>query len=291
MENNNNATQNNTIDLLRLWQLFKQHILSVLIWTIGLGIIGFALAEFAIQPKYSSTAQILVNQKKDSDPNALYNAQQADVQMINTYKDIITSPVVLNDASKYLANPVKVVKKAQPAKYETDANGIRRRISPAQPAVTERAGKSYDFSAKELNKMIKVQTQQNSQVFSLTATADTPATAKAIVNAVADSFKKKIPGIMNVNNVTIVSKGATGIKSSPNVELFTLAGLVLGFIIAIAIIIIRDAMNTTVRNDDYMIDELGLTNLGTVTHFSLSNSFSLKGNNDNNGNSRRSKRV
>ena len=105
MENNNNATQNNSIDLLRLWRLFKQHILSVIIWTVGLGIIGFALSEFIIQPKYSSSAQILVNQKKDRDPNALYNAQQADVQMINTYKDIITSPVIFNDASDYLALP------------------------------------------------------------------------------------------------------------------------------------------------------------------------------------------
>lgn len=289
METNNNATNNNSIDMLRLWRLFKEHILSILIWTIGLGIIGFALAEFVIQPKYTSTAQILVNQKRDKDPNAIYNAQQADVQMINTYKDIITSPVVLNDASNYLANPVKVVRKAVPAKYIVTINGVRRKVRDAQPAVTERSGKSYDFSAKQLNKMVKIQTQQNSQVFSITATANTPAQAKAVVNAVANSFKKKIPSIMNVNNVTIVSKGTNGIKSSPNTKLFTLAGLVLGFIIAVAIIIIRDAMNTTVRDDDYLTDELGLTNLGTVTHFSLSNSFSLK--NKDNGNSRRSKRV
>lgn len=289
METNNNATNNNSIDMLRLWRLFKEHILSILIWTIGLGIIGFALAEFVIQPKYTSTAQILVNQKRDKDPNAIYNAQQADVQMINTYKDIITSPVVLNDASKYLANPVKVVKKAVPAKYVVNLDGVRRKVRDAQPAVTERSGKSYNFSAKQLSKMVTVQTQQNSQVFTLTATANTSAQAKAVVNAVANSFKKKIPSIMNVNNVTIVSKGTNGIQSSPNTELFTLAGLVLGFIIAMAIIIIRDAMNTTVRDDDYMTDELGLTNLGTITHFSLSNNFSLK--NKDNGNSRRSKRV
>ncbi|GBG04982.1 Wzz/FepE/Etk N-terminal domain-containing protein [Lactobacillus rodentium] len=289
MENNNNATQNNSIDLLRLWRLFKQHILSVIIWTVGLGIIGFALSEFVIQPKYSSSAQILVNQKKDRDPNALYNAQQADVQMINTYKDIITSPVILNDASDYLANPVKVVKKAQKAKYVVGADGVRRRVRAAKPAVTERDGQSYDYSAKELNKAVSVQTQQNSQVFTLTATAVTPDQSKAIANAVANSFKNKIPKIMNVNNVTIVSRATKGIKSFPNTKLFTLAGLVLGFIIALAIIITRDAMNTTVRDDDYLSNELGLTNLGTVTHFALSNSFSL--NKDKDKGNRRNKRV
>ena len=41
----------NTIDLRRLWLLIKSHILGILIWTVGLGIVGYALASFLIQPK------------------------------------------------------------------------------------------------------------------------------------------------------------------------------------------------------------------------------------------------
>lgn len=286
------ATQTNTIDLKHLWSLVRSNIWRIIIWTIGLGIIGFAVAEFVIPPKYSSNTQILVNQKKDNDPNATYTMQQANIQVINTYKDLITSPVVLKDASNYLENPTKVVRKAKAAVYRRNAEGNRVLVSKARPAVVERDGKSYDISAKQLQGMISVQTQQNSQVFTVSAKANTPEKAQAVANAVANSFKKKISSIMDVNNVTIVSSANKGVKSSPNVKLFTLAGLVIGFLISFAIIIIRDSLNTTVRNNEYLTDELGLTNLGTVTHFRLSNNFKINKSegNDNNGKSSK-KRV
>lgn len=281
------ATQNNTVDMRHLWQLVKQNIWRIILWTVGLGIIGYALAAFVIPPKYTSSTQILVNQKKDSDPNAVYAIQQANVQMVNTYKDIITSPVILKDASKYLANPTTVIRKARAAVYRRDSDGNRQLVRKARPAVIERDGKSFVVSAKQMQKAVSISTQQNSQVFTLSATANTPEKAKAIANAVAKTFKKKIPNIMNVNNVTIVSNASTGTKTSPKVPLFTVAGLVLGLIIAFAITIIKDAMNTTVRTDDFMTNELGLTNLGTVTHFHLSNNFSIKKSDENDKKRRR----
>lgn len=271
------TNQNNTIDLRHLWQLVRQNIIQILIWTIGLGIVAYALADFIITPKYSSQTQILVNQKKAmDDPNAAFAAQQANMQLVNTYKDIITGPVILKDASNFLANPVKVVRKAQKAVYKRNEDGTRRLVRLAKPAVIERSGKSYTVPTKQMQKAVTVQTQQQSQVFTLAATANTPQKAQAIADAVAQSFKKKIPSIMNANNVTIVSDANLGTRSFPNTKLFTLAGLVLGLIISIGLILLKDSLNTTVRTDNFMTNELGLTNLGTVTHFHLSNSFKIK---------------
>lgn len=268
----------NTIDLRRLWLLIKSHILGILIWTVGLGIVGYALANFVIQPKYTATTQILVNQKNASkDAGQAWNTQQADIQVINTYKDIITSPVILKDASKWLANPTEVVRKAEKAKYTTLADGTRRLVRRGHPAEVRRVGDGYNISASQLAKAVSVQTQQQSQVFTLSATSSDPDHARMIANAVARSFKNKIKSIMNVNNVTIVASATTPKqKTFPNTKLFTLAGAVLGLIISVAFIVIRDSMNTTVRDDSYMTDELGLTNLGQVSHFKLSNKFSVK---------------
>ena len=268
----------NTIDLRRLWLLIKSHILGILIWTVGLGIVGYALASFVIQPKYTATTQILVNQKHNAnDANQAYTTQQADIQVITTYKDIITSPVILKDASKWLANPTEVVRKAEKPKYATLADGTRRLVKRGHPAEVKRVGEGYNISASQLAKAVSVQTQQQSQVFTLSATSNDPDHARMIANAVARSFKNKIKSIMNVNNVTIVASATTPQqKSFPNTKLFTLAGAVLGLIISVAFIVIRDSMNTTVRDDSYMTDELGLTNLGQVSHFKLSNKFSVK---------------
>ena len=64
------------------------------------------------------------------------------------------------------------------------------------------------FTNGELKKAISVETQQNSQVFSLAVKTNDPAKSALIANTVANVFKSRIKGIMSVNNVTIVSRAS-----------------------------------------------------------------------------------
>ena len=269
--------QNNeevTIDLRRLFILIKKHLISFLIWMIGLGLGAYGVAEYVLVPKYTASTQLLVN-RKSADANQAYTNQQADVNAVTTYKDIITSNVILKGASKYLANPVTLVKKATPAKkavYRTEEDGTRtlvKKAVKAKPAVYKREGKSYSVSASELSSAVSVTTTESSQVFTLSATAETPAKAQAIANAVAKEFKEQIPKIMDVNNVTIVAEAPEGTKSFPNVNMITAIGVLVGLVISLLIIIIKDLSDTTVREDSFMTNELGLTNLGEVSSITM----------------------
>ncbi|MGN1272617.1 MAG: YveK family protein [Lactobacillus sp.] len=277
-----NTTEDNsseTVDLRQLLALLRKHIWALIISSIGFAFIGWFVSDIVMIPKYSSSAQVLVNDRSNkADPNAAYAAQQANMQMVTTYKDIITSHVILQEASKRLANPSVLVKKAQPAKYRKDASGKRILVKKAQPAVYGQADRPYSVSASELASSISVNTQQQSQVFSVTATADTPYKSRAEANAVAEVFKAQVPNIMSVNNVTIVAPATTGTQSSPNVKLFTLAGFVVGLVLCVMIIILKNMINTTVRDDSYLSQELGLTDLGQVAHFSVPSSFSVNAN-------------
>ena len=292
MEQEQKQTEN-TIDLTQLLQICRRHIWALIIWSVGLALVGWGVANFIISPKYTSNAQILVNQKANkNDPNAAYTTQQANMQMVTTYKDIVTSHVILKDASDRLANPVRVVRKARPAKYRTNEEGRRVLVRKAQPEVVERSGKSYSVSTSELAKSVSVNTQQQSQVFSISATADTPEKAKVEANAVARSFRDQIPNIMNINNVTIVAPATNGSQSSPNVKLFTLAGFVIGLVLSFAVILIREMTDTTVKDDAFLTDNLGLVDLGQVSHFHVSSSFTIRRKkNNSNGPKRRSRRV
>ena len=269
--------QNNeevTIDLRRLFILIKKHIISILIWMIGLGLIAYGVSEYVLVPKYTASTQLLVNHKS-TDSNVDYNNQLADINAITTYKDIITSRVILKGASKYLANPVTLVKKATPAKkavYKTNDDGTRtlvKKAVKAKPAVYKRESKSYSISPSELASAVSVTTTTSSQVFTLSATAETPAKAQAIANAVAKEFKEQIPKIMDVNNVTIVAEAPKGTKSFPKVSLITAIGVLAGLVISLLIIIIKDLSDTTVREDSFMTNELGLTNLGEIASITM----------------------
>lgn len=269
--------QNNeevTIDLRRLFILIRKHIISILIWMIGLGLIAYGVSEYVLVPKYTASTQLLVN-RKSTDANQAYANQQADVNAVTTYKDIITSNVILKGASKYLANPVTLVKKATPAKkavYRTEDDGTRtlvKKAVKAKPAVYKRESKSYSVSVSELASAVSVTTTTSSQVFTLSATAETPAKAQAIANAVAKEFKEQIPKIMDVNNVTIVAEASKGTKSSPKVKMITIVGVLAGLVISLLIIIIKDLSDTTVREDSFMTNELGLTNLGEIASITM----------------------
>lgn len=245
MENSENST--NTIDLQRLIILFRKHIVMLLLCTILTGVLGFVVAKFVVVPKYTTNVELLVNRRssgnKNSDP---YNDQQADVQYINTYKDIITNQVILNKVS-----------------HDLNSSKTARQY-----------GRTYDMSTGELQQSIKISNQQNSQVFSVAVKTADPQKSAAAANAIAHVFKDNIKKIMSVNNVTIVSRAAVpSAPSFPNVKLFTLAGAVLGLLLSAIYLVIKELMDTTIKDDDFVTKELGLTNLGHINHFHLSHAF------------------
>ena len=137
-------------------------------------------------------------------------------------------------------------------------------------------GKNYHMTTDQLKKAISVETQQNSQVFSLAVKTNDPAKSALVANTVANVFKSRIKGIMSVNNVTIVSRASVpDAPSFPNKKLFTLAGALLGLILSFVYILIGELTDTSVYDDEFMTDELGLTNLGHINHISMSNDFKI----------------
>lgn len=256
----------NYLDLRQILGIIRKHIIFIIISFILCLIIAVGLEKFVITPQFTSTAQILVNQKKDTSvPGAAFQDQQADVQMISTYKDIITNQLVLKTASQRLANPVKVIHSARKARYHVSANGHRHLIKASRPAVVKSTGTPYDMSVKQLQGAISVTNQQNSQVFALNVESDDPQKSAAIANTVAKVFKQKIRRIMSINNVTIVSE-ATPVKqkSFPKTSIVLLAGAVIGLLVGLGYAFIRELTDTTIKDDEFLTNELRLTNLGHI---------------------------
>jgi Capsular polysaccharide biosynthesis protein len=73
-----------------LFKIIRKHWSAIVITTVLGIVIAGVLSFFVMTPKYQASVDILVNRKQDNAMNQLSD-QQADVQMINTYKDIITN--------------------------------------------------------------------------------------------------------------------------------------------------------------------------------------------------------
>ncbi|QFR68946.1 YveK family protein [Companilactobacillus paralimentarius] len=220
------------ISMMQIVGILRKHIKAIFGTTIVVTLAAIFVTFFVMTPKYSATTQILVNRKLSEDmQSAQFQQVQADVQMISTYKDIITSPTVLKDVNKKVSS------------YP-----------------------GYPGSMGALKESLSISNSQNSQVFSVTAKSTDAGTAAAIANMTAKVFKKKVVKIMSVNNVSIVSEAETNTKPvSPRKTLNVLVGIVLGLILGVALAFVRELTDRTVSNETFLTDGLGLTNLGAVT--------------------------
>ncbi len=274
---------NNVLELRQLWDIIRKHFFAILFMAIiGAGL-GFAIAEFLIAPTYSASTSMLVNRSNDNN-NASVNLsdQQADVQIINTYKNLVISSNVLGDVSKKLKHPEPiVVQKAKPAEYRTLADGTQRLISPAQKEITKpSAQKPYNLSVDQLKKMVSISNQQNSQVFSIDVKAKNAKEAATVANTVADSFKNKIGDFMKINNVSIIdSAKPSNVPVAPNKKLFALAGLVLLGGVTFLAVLIKELSDTTVKSPEEVSQLFGLTNLGAVGHIKKIKHFDMSATN------------
>lgn len=271
---------NNVLELRQLWHIIQKHFFALISMAIIGACAGYGVAKFVIAPTYSASTSMLVNRSADDTSTATANLsdQQADVQLINTYKNLIISSNVLETVSDKLENPAPiVVQKAKDAVYETLADGTRRLVTPAQKEITKPSNKTkYQLSVDELKSMVTISSQQNSQVFSINVKSKDPKLAADVANEVADVFKDKIGGFMKINNVSIIDSAKANKKPvSPNTKLFTLAGLLVLGGLTFLYMLIKELADTTIKSPDEVSQLFGMTNLGVIGHIKPIKNFSM----------------
>ena len=120
-----------------------------------------------------------------------------------------------------------------------------------------------------LRDSITVQSESNSQVFSIRVENENPYQAAEITNATAGIFQERIFDIMNVDNVTIISEATPNMNpASPNNLLNIMIGFLLGAMIGIGLIFLRELVDNSVKSKEQAEKITGWHNLGEVNYFS-----------------------
>lgn len=198
-----------------------------------LGVVALAgVTFFLITPKYGTDTQLVVQSNQETLTNAnLQSDLTGNVMMVNTYKDLIKSDVVLDQVSLQLAKE----------------NGIQ-------------------YTSNELNKMISVTQSQNSQMFSIRVISINAKEAMEIANKTAMIFKEKAVEILKVDKVSIISPAKLQTTPvSPNKKLNLLIGAVIGLILGVMIVFLLEFLDKTVKDTKFIENELELPILGEIS--------------------------
>ena len=219
-----------TISLKEIFDLLRKRMTTILISTfIGLALAG-GFTFFFITPQYSSRAQLIVSMPQSETSSV--NDINFTLQMLNTYKDIILQG-------------------------DAQAEEVQRRLE---------ADNGINMTMGEIKASLQVVQAQNSQMFSIQATADNAMTAELIANTTAEVFQETVKDILtNVEEITIVSRAvASPNPVSPNNKLNLAIGLVLGMMVGVGLAFVFELLDRTVKDPRFVTENLELTILGTV---------------------------
>lgn len=217
------------ISLVELFDIIKKHFKYIVLTTLATTVIASIYTLFLVTPMYQSSTEILVTQSSSENTVVSQADINTSISLINTYEDIIRNNVILD-----------------PVIEELD----------------------LDMTTGALRDSITVQSESNSQVFSIRVENENPYQAAEITNATAGIFQERIFDIMNVDNVTIISEATPNMNpASPNNLLNIIIGFLLGAMIGIGLIFLRELTDTTVKSEEYVEQATGWVSLGHISTF------------------------
>ncbi|KKK38887.1 capsular biosynthesis protein [Mesobacillus campisalis] len=218
-----------TISLKELLQTLKKRMALILAITLTAVIVSGVVSFFFLTPIYQASTQILVNQKNDE--QAMYNSSQVqtNLQLINTYSEIIKSNRILDIVADEL---------------------------------------NLGLTTEELKGQITVSNQNESQVINISVLDENPDTAADIANTVANVFAKEVVHIMNVDNVSIlaeaaVTNGQAPVKPQPVLNIAI--ALVVGLMAGVGLAFLLEYLDNTVKDEQDVERQLELPILGVIS--------------------------
>ncbi|MEH6991046.1 YveK family protein [Cytobacillus firmus] len=229
-----------TISLKELFQTLKKRFSLIIAITIVAVMVSGIVSYFLLTPIYQSSTQILVNQAKDEQGVYTAGEVQTNLQLINTYNVIIKSAAILELVKKEL---------------------------------------DLDITTGALNEKVTVQSEQNSQVVTISVQDEDPQMAANIANKTAEVFQKEIVSIMNVNNVTFLAKAELGENPSPvkPQPLLNIAiAMVLGLMAGVGIAFLLEYLDNTIKDEQDIEKAVGLPVLGVIATIEETNESSSR---------------
>ncbi|MBC2370740.1 capsular biosynthesis protein [Listeria booriae] len=217
-----------SLNVKQIWDLLKKNKWVILISMCTSALLMSGYLYFFSTPIYQSETQVLINQSVPQNTIVQSQDVQANLQLINTYTSIIMSPRILSQVSENM-------------------DGV--------------------YSIKELEQMIQVNSTSDSQVVKINVESADAADAVKIANETVAIFSKDIPKIMKIDNIYTLSEASLDADAAPvkpHTGLLIAVATLLGLILGIVIMFIRDLFDRSIKTAEDVEKTLGLSVLSMI---------------------------
>lgn len=216
-------------DLGRVIQLVLKGWKLVVTLTVLFALCAFLYTQFLVTPTYTSGGSLVVYNRSIDAQNAIggYNATDmtASVRLVNTCIEIMRRPQFLDRVRAQLS--------------ESDAEALSLgKIAMSAVAETE--------------------------LLNIQVTDTNPYRAQRMVDAILEVAPVEIKEHIVVGSVEPVYTATPGVLRSNQMPVKVMGGALLGFVLAVLLILLADLLNTTVNSSEEISEQYGLPVLGNV---------------------------
>lgn len=218
-----------TIDLLELLGVLRQHILALLLTTVLAALAGFLVSSFVLTPQYQASALMIVNTRQDTSANVTSDQLTSASRLVSTYSIIVKSDTVLNQVIANLGLNMT---------YETLASKV------------------------------EVSAVDETQVMEITVTDPNPDGARQVCEQITQVAPDAILTAVEAGSVKVISAASVDPDPvSPNIPRNTAIAGVLGLVACVGILFLRVLLDNKINTEDDVTKHLGLTVIGVIPNY------------------------
>lgn len=221
--------ENEVIDLTEILSAVRQHLLELIFVTLVAALVGFTASKFLMNPKYDSSALMIVNTRQDVNANVTSDQINSATKLVSTYSIIIKSDTVLQQ-------------------------------------VIDNLGLNLTYA--QLNKRVTVAAVDDTQVMKITVQSDSPEWARQVCEQIITVAPDVIKEAVEAGSVKVISNASLATEPvSPNIKKNTMLAAAVGFVLVISIIVLQVLLDNKINTEEDVTKYLDMTVLGVIPQY------------------------
>ena len=216
---NENEIQRNEemeVDIGRVMRAVMNRAWLVVLITVLCGAIAVAVTYLLITPQYQASAKFYVNNNSRLPGD---NASSMSSGDLSTSRNLVDSYLVILNTKETILD------------------------------VIDYAG--CDLTYREIKEMITAAAVNETEIFQVTITSPNPTEALQIANAIVEVLPERISTIIDGTSAKVVETAVLPVSpSSPSYPKNAVIGALLGFVLVVAIIVLREIFDVTIRSEE-----------------------------------------
>jgi len=220
------------MDLVKILEIILKLWWFVLIFAVIAGLIAFSISSFLMTPKYTSHAKVYVDGSQRSAGSGInYNELTTNARLVSTYIEVLCSDTYLNSIA---------------------------------------AQSEYKITGSQIKNNITMNSANQTEILEIKYADISPERARDILQLVLNNAQGEITRIISGCQVNIVDNATLPkTTSSPNIKQNTFIGIFVGVVLGIAIIFIKELLDTRLKDEDDLKSRYNLPVLGIIPNLDV----------------------